>query len=175
MLYYFTYSRQVSGFVTCYTHVYIYSMSLLSMIKMSPWSKNLCIQTGKCLRCYNTVIYWIIWKIYIKESKFLHVDIIYRYVYIDMYCIIHTHDYMMNRFTDLQVKLEPWPSRQVPPFKHRVTLVGVSRQTSMSMSQFFPVYPSRQKHAYLSIKSTQEPPFRHGLEEHSYRWENSIM
>jgi hypothetical protein len=66
---------------------------------MSPWSRNLCIQTGKCLRCYNTG-YWIIWKIYIKESKFLHVHIIYRYVYIDMYVLyIHMTTWWIDSLT----------------------------------------------------------------------------
>lgn len=69
--------------------------------------------------------------------------------------------------THMQVKFDPSPSMQVAPLKHSETLKEVSLQISMSVSQVFPVNPSRQKHAYLSMRSTQEPPFTQGLQAQS--------
>lgn len=70
------------------------------------------------------------------------------------------------------MKFDPWPSTHVAPLKHSEPFRAVPLpHTSMSSSQVFPVKPSLQKQAYLSTRSTQEPPFRQGQEAHSCEWE----
>lgn len=78
---------------------------------------------------------------------------------------------LKNRFpSHLHVKFDPWPSTHVPPLKHSEPF-GAAPHTSTSSSQVFPAKPSLQKQAYLSTRSTQEPPFRQGREAHSCEWE----
>lgn len=75
--------------------------------------------------------------------------------------------------THLQVKFDPSPSMHVAPLKHSETLKAASLQTSISFSQAFPVKPSWQKHAYLSMRSTHEPPFKQGLGAQSCEWKDT--
>lgn len=72
--------------------------------------------------------------------------------------------------TNLHVKFDPSSSMQVAPLKHSELLKAASLHTSISFSQVFPVYPSLQKHANLSMRSTHEPPFKQGLEAQSCEW-----
>lgn len=76
----------------------------------------------------------------------------------------------------LHVKFDPWPSTHVPPLKHSDPFRASSLlHASTSSSQFLPAKPSAQKQAYLSMRSTQEPPFRQGLEAQSCERQENKM